>query len=76
MDTLYKHNDVPHEMFRAIRITHPVKELSGNFSCEVIDEDEHGEELFQELASHSLYIYGEWLLRGEHGRGIRDLQVA
>ncbi|XP_028968005.1 uncharacterized protein LOC100906457 [Galendromus occidentalis] len=57
VDTIYKLNDVPHEMFRAIRITHPVKELSGNFSCEVIDEDEKGEEQFQELASHALYIY-------------------
>ncbi|XP_022650059.1 uncharacterized protein LOC111245674 isoform X1 [Varroa destructor] len=37
IDSRYKYNDAPKEMFRAVRFPRAVKELSGNFTCEVLD---------------------------------------
>lgn len=62
---MYKHNDRPAEMFRAVRIVRPVKELSGNFSCEVqddeVDEVNPPEGNEEQVASHELLIYGEYV---------------
>lgn len=65
LDAAYKHNDKPGEMFRAVRIVRPVKELSGNFSCEVQDDAVEADDEVdakaneEQIASHQLFIYGE-----------------
>jgi len=51
VDELYKHNDEPLEMFRALRIRKPVRQISGLFSCEVISDDD-----VQQMSQY-LYIY-------------------
>lgn len=51
LDEMYKHNDNDLEKFRAIRIKHPVRELSGLYSCEVISQED------EKQKSQHLYIY-------------------
>ncbi|OQR72887.1 hypothetical protein BIW11_10094 [Tropilaelaps mercedesae] len=60
IDEVYKHNDRPMEKFRAVRITRPVRELSGNFSCkleEPIEDTDASGELKEQTASHNILIY-------------------
>ncbi|XP_022649744.1 uncharacterized protein LOC111245532 isoform X1 [Varroa destructor] len=60
LDPLYKHSDQPANMFRAVRIIRPVKELSGKFSCEVESDDveeNEVEEHEEQTATHELLIY-------------------
>ncbi|XP_022649770.1 uncharacterized protein LOC111270484 isoform X2 [Varroa jacobsoni] len=56
----YKHNNRPMEMFRAIRVTRPVRELSGNFTCNVVEnkkEDSPAGEYLEQIASHEILVY-------------------
>ncbi|OQR66400.1 hypothetical protein BIW11_14184 [Tropilaelaps mercedesae] len=60
LDPMYKHSDKPEEMFRAVRITRPVKELSGNFSCHVEDDylnETDIDDVEEQIATHELLIY-------------------
>lgn len=65
LDPLYKHSDQPANMFRAVRIIRPVKELSGKFSCEVESDDveeNEVEEHEEQTATHELLIYGTFTI--------------
>lgn len=62
LDVGYKHNNRPMEMFRAIRVTRPVRELSGNFTCNVVEnkkEDSPAGEYLEQIASHEILVYGK-----------------